>query len=98
MIPSIPVSSSSTQKLKFKQKISLLFFSFLTTLVILEIILRVGGILFNFRQEWGNRTNFESGEFRILCIGESTTALGGENAYPYQLAEILRTERPQLNI
>lgn len=31
----------------------------------------------------------QKSSYRIMCVGESTTALGGQNSYPYQLQEIL---------
>ncbi len=74
-----------------RQKLSLILLGIFSTLVLLEIILRIGGFLFTLHQDWGNRTALSQGhdEFRILCIGESTTALGGEDSYPSQLENIL---------
>ncbi|HLD69536.1 MAG TPA: tetratricopeptide repeat protein [Candidatus Omnitrophota bacterium] len=73
-----------------RQKISLIFLGIFSTLVLLEIVLRIGGFIFTLQQDWRNRAAPGGrDEFRILCIGESTTALGGENSYPWQLENIL---------
>lgn len=66
------------------------------SLLLVEGILRGGGLLFSFLQEVSNRVTFEGQEYRILCIGESTTALGGENSYPSQLQQILKQRRPDI--
>jgi len=34
------------------------------------------------------------GAARVLCVGESTTALGGDSAYPAQLEQVLQERRP----
>ncbi len=60
--------------------------------VMLEIILRLGGVAYLSLQEFRNRLSLERsvpGQFRILCLGESTTALGGRDSYPSLLEEIL---------
>ena len=72
-----------------RQKFFLLIFGIFATLLVLEIGLRIGGAFFSFRQDLGNRAAANSGTYRILCIGESTTALGGGNSYPSQLESIL---------
>ncbi len=63
--------------------------------VFLEVGLRVLGAAVMFAQEHVNRSAFDkTGAYRIMCLGESTTAdLGdGRYSYPRQLAQIL-TER-----
>jgi len=58
--------------------------------IALEIGLRLGGVIFSAMQEHRNMSRVrEKGTYRILCIGESTTALGGRYSYPAQLEEIL---------
>jgi len=75
------------------QKISLIFGGIIATFLILEISLRIGGVLYLSSQERLNTQNLnEKNAFRILCIGESMTALGEENSYPRQLEEILNTK------
>ena len=77
-----------------QQKASLILLGIFSTLVLLEIVLRIGGFLFTLRQDWRNHAALSSAheEFRILCISESTTALGGENSYPSQLENILNRQ------
>lgn len=79
-----------------RQKIFLIFLGIFSTLVLLEIVLRIGGFIFTLQQDWRNRAAPGGREeFRILCIGESTTALGGENSYPWQLENILNKSGPK---
>ncbi len=59
-------------------------------LLCLEICFQVGGFIAQSAQYWGNA--FEShkdGAYRIMCIGESMTMVGGEDSYPSQLEVIL---------
>ena len=73
-----------------KQKIALICSSVILGLVILEIGLRIGGFVFFSAQEYKNRLAIRNkGAYRILCLGESTTAMGGENSWPAQLEKIL---------
>lgn len=72
------------------EKLLLIIFGILLVLVILEIGLRIGGFLLLSAQERRNLISLKNGDtFRIMCIGESTTAMGGEDAYPYLLEKIL---------
>ncbi|MHB8154977.1 MAG: tetratricopeptide repeat protein [Candidatus Omnitrophota bacterium] len=67
-----------------------LFLFFLLLVILLEISLRLGGIIFLYLQESSNRKAMQQqGAYRILCLGESTTACGGNNSYPAQLERIL---------
>lgn len=73
-----------------RQKLALVSFGVLLTLCLLEAGLRVGGWLFLAVQEARNRASLGQGEtYRILCIGESTTAFGGDQSYPSWLERIL---------
>jgi hypothetical protein len=76
----------------FIQKVLLFLFSLVLLFAILETGLRLGGYFFFLKQGVYNKTS--PGEYRILCIGESTTALGGKDSYPYQLEEILNQKYP----
>ncbi|MBN2482948.1 MAG: tetratricopeptide repeat protein [Candidatus Omnitrophica bacterium] len=87
-----------TPRVRSKQVFAIgkpLFFWFLLFLLILlslECLLRLGGVVFLSVQERENRRSLmKQGDCRILCIGESTTALGGKYSYPRQLEEILNT-------
>jgi len=56
------------------------------SLLLLEGGIRLGGYFFQLRQEYRNfRSVRESGNVRILCVGDSTTADG----YPEFLEEVL---------
>lgn len=73
----------------FKQKITLAFFGLFLGLVLLEIGLRAGGFILASLQERANRRSLQKKDaYRILCLGESTTA----RAYPVQLKEILNAK------
>ena len=62
----------------------------LATVAYAELGLRLGGVVFLSLQEYRNvRSIMGKGEYRIMCIGESTTAFGGEDSYPAQLEKIL---------
>ncbi|MBU1864200.1 MAG: tetratricopeptide repeat protein [Candidatus Omnitrophica bacterium] len=57
------------------QKIGLVLFGVVLCLVMLECGLRIGGYVFSYAQERHNRAALaRGGEYRILCLGESTTA------------------------
>ncbi len=72
------------------QKTLLLFFSLFLLLLILEVSLRVGGFLFLLSQEGRNLNGLKDKDvFVVVCLGESTTALGDEFSYPAQLEGIL---------
>lgn len=54
--------------------------------------MRLAGGVYLYWQDYQNSRALQredKGEYRILCLGESTTALGGENSYPAQLERIL---------
>ena len=69
----------------------------LLSLFILEISLRLGGHVFLFIQERRNKASLSKNHtYKILCLGESTTALGGENSYPSQLERILNQKSSRI--
>jgi len=82
-------------KTSFKQRILLVIFGVLLTVILLEISLRIAGMIVLYLQERHNHLSFNKNEYRILCLGESTTALGGEDAYPTQLERMLNAKSPQ---
>jgi len=62
----------------------------LFALVVLELSLRAAGGLFTGRQRIRNVEAMEPlGGHVILCVGESTTAMGGDDSYPSQLQDVL---------
>jgi len=72
-------------------------FGILAAFLLLEAALRLAGFGFLFFQEYKNKKNMkDNGGYRILCIGDSLTALGGKNSYPAQLQEILNQKFPDL--
>ena len=74
----------------FQKKIVLILFGIGVFFVLLEIVLQLGGFIFVAVQEYRNRESIRKyGQYRILCLGESTTAFGDKNSYPSQLEEIL---------
>jgi len=86
------------QKTSIKQKIILYLFSIFLSFAILEVGLRVGGFMMLTIQERRNNRSIEKkGTYRILCLGESTTANGGEYSYPRQLEIILNQQNTGVN-
>ncbi len=78
------------QKITTKQKIILIIFGLFLSIVLLEIGLQIGGFVYLTLQEHANKLSLrQTGNYRILCLGESVTAMGGENSYPRKLEEIL---------
>jgi len=70
-----------------------LFFS----LLLLEVSLRICGFLALSVREAKNIYALRQKEnYRIMCIGESTTALHGDDCYPSQLQEILNLKKGSL--
>jgi len=70
----------------------LVLFGCVAAFALLEVALRGVGRIYHFRQQAVNPVALErDGAYRILCLGESTTAgLGqGKDAYPNQLERIL---------
>lgn len=60
--------------------------SVLLVFLVLEAALRLGGAWFRHRNQVGRGP---ADGIRILCLGESTTACGGQNSWPAQLQELL---------
>ncbi len=78
------------------KKIGLIFFGFAIALILLEVGLRIAGYLTILSQNRAARTGIDFGDenqYRILCIGESTTAQifvnGKGEAWPAQMERIL---------
>ncbi len=76
-------------RMSIREKISLIIFGVLLCFILLEIGLRLGGFILLSLQEYRNKATIQKkGTYRIMCLGESTTA-GGTDSYPSQLEEIL---------
>ncbi len=77
-------------KISLRQKIALILFGLFLSVLLLEIGLRVGGLVILSLQEYRNRVSLrEKDTCRIMCLGESTTAAIVPHAYPAQLEQIL---------
>ncbi len=83
-----------------KQKVALIVFGIFLTAFLLETVLRIGGSWFLYRQDMRNVSSLNkgSGSYKVLCLGESTTALGGEFSYPSMLQRFFQKHDPQLKI
>jgi len=67
--------------------------------VLLETSLRAGGWLYLRLEERRNAASLRRpGNVRVLCIGESTTALGGGDSFPSHLDRILNAHREQFSV
>jgi len=74
----------------FRQKFILIIFGLLLTLIVIEAGLRLGGFIFSSLQERRNRISISKKDsYRIMCLGDSTTAVGGSYSYPSQLEKVL---------
>lgn len=77
-------------KLSFWKRIALIAFGVFLAVGTLEVSMRIVGSIWIAGQSDRNVGSLsEGGAFTILCIGESTTAFGGESSYPRLLEEEL---------
>ena len=76
----------SRSSVPFKAKISIILFECLLLFILLEVLLRLGGFIMLSLQEYRNKQSIRhNGTYRIMCLGDSTTA----NQYPPFLERIL---------
>lgn len=81
------------RRISIRQKVVLILFGIFVCAVLLEIGLRIGGgICLSLQKHKDNISIKRRGTYRIMCLGESTTALGGEDSYPSQLETILNQQ------
>jgi len=79
----------------FRQKSLLIFGGLLTAVLALELVLRLAGAAHLYIQHRNNRkARRDADSIRVLCVGESTTYMGKEHAYPKQLERILNEKGP----
>jgi tetratricopeptide (TPR) repeat protein len=79
-------------------KIARFFLGVFLFLAFFESLLYLGGKSFMiFQNNIHNAAVKEKGEYRILCLGESLTALGGEKSYPKQLEEVLNARQNKIH-
>ncbi len=86
-------------KTSFKQRIGLIILGIILFTVMVEAALRIAGFVYLFSQECRNQLSynrFNPKQYRILCLGESTTACEGETSYPRQLESVLNHKIPGL--
>ncbi|MCX5694584.1 MAG: tetratricopeptide repeat protein, partial [Candidatus Omnitrophica bacterium] len=82
------------QKTIFGQKISLILFGIFLCLVFMEAGLRIGGFIIISLREHRNMISFsKANAYSIVCLGESTTAIGGEDSWPAQLEVVLNAKK-----
>ena len=74
-----------------KQKVGLILFGVLLELVLLELGLRIGGFVVSSYQRSMNKEGSDT-DYNILCLGESTTAMGEDYSWPSQLEVILNNK------
>ncbi|HSV43028.1 MAG TPA: GDSL-type esterase/lipase family protein [Candidatus Bathyarchaeia archaeon] len=73
-------------KTSLSQKIFLVILGSVLALFVIEAVLQAGGMTFLFFQEKQNRKSLKGADLiKVMCVGESTTALGGADSYPSQL-------------
>ena len=84
------------ERTSLKQKLLLIILGVFLTFILLEVGLRIAGGIVLYLQERHNHLSSNPNEYRILCLGESTTALGGEDSYPSQLEEMLNAQGRQM--
>lgn len=78
-----------------KRKILVAGLGLLVALVLLETGLHGGRKLVDVVQQRRVLASLSEGDFRILCVGDSTTELGGDAAWPAQLQELLNQTPPR---
>lgn len=79
-----------------RRKISLVVVSVCFSLLLLELLLRIGGAAYLIFQRKDNYRLQQDQTFRILTIGESTTA-GLDDSWPKQLENILNQRNPHIH-
>ena len=81
-------------KISYLSIIGKVFLRVILFFLILEGLLRLGGAIFLWVQDYQNKINLgKENEYRIMCVGASMTALGGEDSYPKQLEKILNSQQ-----
>ncbi len=92
----MPKKKQALLKTTLRQKAALVGLGLFLFLTFTELGLRLGGLVYSYLQERRNIISArQKGAFRIMCLGESTTA-GGEGSYPAQLEQVLNRRNPGL--
>ncbi|MBD3263978.1 MAG: hypothetical protein GF375_02605, partial [Candidatus Omnitrophica bacterium] len=83
---------------KIFHRLPLVILGVFLALLLLEGVLRFGEHLFFLSQERRNAPSFSLEKpYRIICLGGSTTANGGDFSYPRQLENILNANSGSIN-
>jgi len=78
-------------------KITAIGLGVLGALLFLELVLRAAGGVWFWVQDRRNLARLsQRSQMAVLCLGESTTACGGQEAYPAQLQEILKSTKNKI--
>jgi len=85
-------------KKRFKRIVILITIGIVLSFIILELGLYIEGILFSYSKEKINDLVIQKKDsYNILCLGDSTTAIGGKNSWPFQLNELLNAKYSNKN-
>jgi len=80
-------------KTSLKQKAGLMILGIFISLVVIETLLNLCGAVYLSVQEYRNLKSAKNRDtYRILCLGESTTAFEDGHSYPRQLETILNSK------
>jgi lysophospholipase L1-like esterase len=80
----------------FLKSLTVILLSTLLSFIILEAVLRLSGAIYLSIQDQKNARRFADRQaITVLCVGESTTAMGGDESYPRQLEIILNNDNPR---
>lgn len=86
-------------KNKFKKYCLLVVIVLISTFFTIELLLFLGGKIFLFLQENEYIKDLDRpGSYRILCLGDSTTAIGGKISWPSQLAFLLNQDTKKFTV
>ncbi|MBF0386082.1 MAG: hypothetical protein HQL27_09490, partial [Candidatus Omnitrophica bacterium] len=86
----------SGNKFNLGKNSTVFFAGLLFSLLLLEIILRLGGVLYSSFRKNNNFKYAPGGAYKILCLGESTTMMGEDSSYPRQLENFLNSHSDKI--
>lgn len=89
----MPKKNPISLPVPLRQKVLLAILGVFLSFVFFEIILRLAGFVLLSLQEHRNlRSIWQKGAYRIMCLGESTTAFRGNDSYSSQLEQVLNEQ------
>ncbi len=83
--------------MKYAKEILLVLFGVGLFFIILTVLFEIAGFFISNRLKISVEPPQDGDSFKIICIGESTTAMGGQYSYPNQLETILNDSESPLN-